>query len=66
MTDDTNDETDFAITDAMIRFGGGFVARLGQLFRAADAVNQARLKAAFPDYFAKYAEMVRLEDRGRS
>lgn len=35
-------------TEAMIRKGGGFVHRLGDLIRAGDPDNQARLIAAFP------------------
>ena len=55
----TADELDDQVTDAMMRFGGGFISRLGQLFRYADPVNQARLKAAFPDYWAQFAELAR-------
>jgi len=46
--------SDYAITEAMIVFGGGFVSGLGRLFRAADADNRATLKAAFPEYWAEY------------
>lgn len=44
-------------TEAMIRFGGSFVRALGQAFRVADAANTARLKAAFPEYWAKYRDL---------
>lgn len=53
--------TDHEITEAMIKFGGGFVSRLGQLFRLADSDNQARLKAAFPEYFLEYAKLAQLK-----
>jgi hypothetical protein len=49
--------TDYEITAAMIRYGGSFASRLGELYRAADARNQAKLKAAFPDVWKKYSEM---------
>jgi hypothetical protein len=52
---------DDAITDAMIRYGGSFVATLGTLYRKGDPINQARLKAAFPDVWAEYAELVKLQ-----
>lgn len=50
--------TDYDITDAMITYGGGFVSGLGRLYRQADAVNQALLKAAFPHYWKEYREVV--------
>jgi hypothetical protein len=56
----TADLTDFAITEAMLRYGGGFVADLGALFRRADADNQAILKAAFAHVWAEYAAIARL------
>jgi len=56
----TDELTDYAITEAMLRYGGGFVADLGALFRRADAENQAILKAAFAHYWAEYAEIARL------
>jgi hypothetical protein len=44
----------------MIEYGGTFVERLGRAWIAADSDNQARLKAAFPEYWEEYAEIVRL------
>lgn len=52
----SHDLDDYAITDAMIRFGGGFVSGLGRLWRHADAVNKGRLKDAFPDYWTSYQD----------
>lgn len=49
--------SDFEITEAMIRLGGGFVSGLGQLFRHADSDNQRRLRNAFPEYWKTYAEL---------
>lgn len=47
---------DFAITEAMIRYGGGFVSSLGRLWRQADAVNKGRLREAFPEYWTSYQD----------
>lgn len=48
--------TDNEIAQAMITWGGSFVQRLGQLYGWADEDNRRRLKAAFPEYWQKYAE----------
>lgn len=53
-----NAVTDYDVTEAMVRYGGGFVSGLGKLFRQADEDNKARLKAAFPEYFAEYLAVV--------
>jgi hypothetical protein len=55
--------SDYEITDAMVLYGGRFVAGLGRLFRTADAINQAKLKAAFPEYFAEYAALATLKQQ---
>lgn len=49
--------TDFQITETMMKHGGGFVSRLGVLFRHADDNNQAKLKEAFAAYWYRYAAM---------
>lgn len=54
------DLTDDDISEAMILYGGSFASGLGSLFRQADEINQARLKAAFPDFWARYAELIQL------
>ena len=51
---------DYAIVEAMLRYGGGFVADLAALFRRADAENQAILKTAFAHIWREYAEIARL------
>jgi len=48
--------TDFQITETMRKMGGGFVSRLGQLFRHADDANRAILKEAFRNYWDVYAD----------
>jgi hypothetical protein len=53
--------TDDEIADMMQWYGGGFVAKLGDLFQYASAENRAILKAAFPHYWAQYADLVILK-----
>lgn len=43
---------------AMYQHGGGFVHRLGAALCAADLENARRIKAAFPEYWRQYANMV--------
>lgn len=52
---------DFEITGAMVVYGGSFVSLLGKAWRAADSDNRATLKAAFPLYWTKYAELAALK-----
>lgn len=52
-------DTDYGVTEAMIRCGGSFVQGLGRLYRQADPSNQAKLKVAFPEYFMWYAGISR-------
>lgn len=56
------DEEDFAgatrdwyVVEMMLEQGGSFVQALGAAFRRADPQNTARLRAAFPEYWDKYA-----------
>jgi hypothetical protein len=49
-----------SVLEAMERCGGSFVRALAAAYRAADPLNQERLRAAFPDYWTKYAEIARL------
>ena len=48
--------TDHEITEAMIRYGGGFVSGLGRLWRQADVVNSGRLREAFPEYWTQFQD----------
>ena len=50
------------VTEAMIRYGGGFAQNLGRLFRQADRDNQERLLRAFPEYFAQYTVLAREQE----
>lgn len=45
---------DYAVTEAMMIYGGSFVRALGQACRAADPENLARVKLAFADYWIEY------------
>lgn len=56
-----NPPDDYDIVEAMLKYGGGFVADLGALFRRADAENQAILKTAFAHIWREYAEIVELK-----
>ena len=51
--------TDRQITETMRKKGGGFVSRLGQLYRFADDENQAKLKEVFAGYWCQYAAMTK-------
>ncbi len=64
----TNEDLDWEITEAMIRYGGSFVHSLGRLWRMADSVNKAKLQTAFPEYWIKYRDIaaVRKSEDGPS
>jgi len=48
--------SDWEVTEAMIRYGGGFVSALGELYRKGDEINRRKLVAAFPEYFDQYQD----------
>lgn len=48
--------TDYEVVEAMVIYGGSFVSALGKAYQAADAQNVAKLKAAFPEYWATYTK----------
>lgn len=52
--------TDRDVLDAMHTFGGSFVSALALAWGRADAGNSAKLKAAFPEVWEQYAELVQL------
>jgi hypothetical protein len=57
--------TDYAIVQAMHRFGGSFVAALAVCFDRADPEHYATLKAAFPQLWTAYAAQAdRLHAKG--
>jgi hypothetical protein len=53
--------TDYEIATAMERFGGSFAVALSLCCFRADAENLDRIKAAFPELWAEYAEYVRMQ-----
>ncbi len=57
---------DYAIANAMIRYGGSFVATLGQLWLKGDPENRRRIQATWPEYWQQYREMAARENEGRS
>jgi len=61
-----SDDPDWNTVEAMICYGGGFVAALGQLYRRADPQNQARLKGAFPEYWRSYTEIARQQQAAQA
>ncbi len=50
-------EKDIWTIRAMIDCGGHFVSNLGKAAQHADSENLAKIKAAWPEYWSKYAEM---------
>jgi len=52
---------DMDVIQAMKKFGGGFVAALGEAAQRADLDNLRRIKLAFPDYWERYTELARIE-----
>lgn len=50
-------ETNFWITEAMIRYGGSFVRDLARLYRQADMLNAKVLRDAFQEYWEDYDKL---------
>lgn len=44
----------YLTTEAMCRFGGGFMRKLAEAIRVGDLSNQARILAAFPEINRDY------------
>ncbi len=55
-----SEPTDVEIIDAML-LGGSFANALAKACYRADAVNLAKIKAAFPELWAEYAELATLK-----
>ncbi len=58
--------TDWDIANEMEMCGGSFAQALGVLFWRADDINRAKLKAAFPEIWAEYAEIATLHAARKS
>ncbi len=54
--------SDFAIVEMMDKYGGSFARALAEAARRADTENLDRLKSAFPEMWAEYAELARLRE----
>ncbi len=51
--------TNYAVVQAMLRYGGSFAGAIGDAFSHADEKNFARLKAALPDLWDDYVDLAR-------
>jgi len=54
---ETMSADDLNVVNAMRRFGGSFVYALSQAAECADEINLAKIKAAWPEYWAAYKNM---------
>lgn len=64
-----SEDRNYWMVMAMKRYGGSFVAALGEAIIHADSINFGRLEDAFPDYFQDYRELgdsLKIEDEKRS
>jgi hypothetical protein len=63
-----NDARDYWTIEAMAKYGGSFVKALAEAARRADPQNLARVKTAWPEYWAEYEktgrELEAKHDRG--
>lgn len=48
---------DLKVIEAMKKYGGSFASHLAQAASCADADNLAKIKATWPEYWKRYAEM---------
>jgi hypothetical protein len=53
---------DIKILKAMKRYGGSFASNIAQAALAADSINYARLKAAFPDLWDSYERFIEIRN----
>lgn len=56
-------DQDLKIVRAMEKYGGGFALAIATAALRADSDNYARLKAAFPDLWARYAGFVATDEK---
>ena len=52
-------DRDLEIIEAMETYGGSFAAALALAARRADQENLAKIKATWPELWARYAEMAK-------
>lgn len=55
--------TDWDVVRTMERFGGSFVRALAQCCHRADPQNLAKIKACWPEQWAKYSDMAAIVQR---
>lgn len=48
---------EYEVIQAMHLYGGSFMKAWARLYETADLVNQRKLKAAFPEYWAEYTKL---------
>jgi hypothetical protein len=56
----------FQLTEAMIRYGGGFYQKLAAAMRSADAGNFQRILTAFPEILEQYGPESRFYKSAKS
>jgi hypothetical protein len=54
-----NKMNDKQTINTMMEYGGSFVRKLGAAAYVADEENLAKIKATWPDYWAKYSRMAK-------
>ena len=54
-----NKQDDIEILEAMNKYGGSFARSISMAAWAADSENYAKLKAAFPELWERYATFVK-------
>lgn len=52
--------TDAEVVEAMCRYGGGFVLRLGMMAQVADPANLDKIKETWPHYWRHYTAMAKM------
>lgn len=58
---DPDPVSDYEIAEAMRKYGGGFVAALGEAWFRGDDDNRFKLLRAFSEYVEEYRELARLK-----
>lgn len=56
-------DQDLEVVGAMEKYGGSFIVALAGAARCADAINLAKIKNTFPDYWWQYTEMAQNETK---
>lgn len=51
------EDKEWEVIESMQDYGGSFVQALAKCLITADPANYQKLRAAFPEYFLKYAKM---------